>query len=76
MPSGHAMHAGAMASFFATWSPWRSAVWSLFVGLASTRTVMLAHWPSGVAVGFAVGVLVEHSSRLIRRFRPRKPSLR
>lgn len=69
-PSGHAMHAGALASFLAgseTGSPpW---LWSAFGALAMTRVAALAHWPSGVAAGFAAGVVVE---RLWRCIRPRR----
>lgn len=67
-PSGHAMHAGALASFLASSEtssqPW---LWSGFGALAMTRVIALAHWPSGVAAGFAAGVVVE---RLWRRVRP------
>lgn len=66
-PSGHAMHAGALASFLAgsgTGSPpW---LWSAFGALALSRVPALAHWPSGVAAGFAAGVVVERSWRRIR----------
>ncbi len=67
-PSGHAMHAGALASIL-TGSETRSPpwLWSAFGALAMTRVAALAHWPSGVAAGFAAGAGVE---RLWRRIRP------
>lgn len=73
MPSGHAMHAGAVASFLTGWVNTPAALWPTFIGLAAARIVVLAHWPSGVLAGFLGGVLVERCTRLIRRFRLRRP---
>jgi undecaprenyl-diphosphatase len=42
----------------------RRAVRSLAVGLSLTRIVILAHWASDVAVGFALGVVLERLLRL------------
>ena len=63
-PSGHAMHMGALASaagLLAT--PQRQLARGLAVVLSATRIVLLAHWTSDVAAGFAVGALIE---RLLR----------
>lgn len=68
MPSGHAMHAGAIASFFAS-GPQAPAIWFLSGALAGTRVLTLAHWPSGVVAGFVLGVLVERCSRVARSMR-------
>jgi undecaprenyl-diphosphatase len=66
-PSGHAMHAGALASFLAgsgnSSPPW---LWSACGALALSRVPALAHWPSGVAAGFAAGAIIERSWRRIR----------
>jgi undecaprenyl-diphosphatase len=70
IPSGHAMHAGAIAAFFSQTVKWPSGLWSTAIALAAARVAVLAHWPSGVALGFAGGVAVE---RLVRRLRPRTP---
>jgi membrane-associated phospholipid phosphatase len=68
MPSGHAMHAGAIASFFGS-GPRAAALWLISGALAGTRMLTLAHWPSGVVAGFALGVLVERCCRLARSMR-------
>lgn len=68
MPSGHAMHAGAIASFFGS-GPQAAAIWLISGALAGTRMLTLAHWPSGVVAGFVLGVLVERCSRLARSMR-------
>lgn len=63
-PSGHAMHMGALASaagLLAT--PQRQLARAFAVVLSATRVVLLAHWTSDVAAGFAVGALLE---RLLR----------
>jgi undecaprenyl-diphosphatase len=60
-PSGHAMHLGAWASALARWLPqgWRWAPWSLALALCGTRLLLLAHWPSDVALGFVAGIGVD-----------------
>jgi len=68
MPSGHAMHAGAIASFFGS-GPQAAAIWLISGALAGTRMLTLAHWPSGVVAGFVLGVLVERCSRVARSTR-------
>lgn len=73
MPSGHAMHAGAMAAFFADRVACPATLWSAALGLASARVGMLAHWPSGVALGFVGGVAVERCTRWFTRSHSRKP---
>jgi undecaprenyl-diphosphatase len=63
-PSGHALHMGALASAAGTLPPLpRRAIRTLAVGLTLTRIVVLAHWASDVAAGFALGALTE---RLLR----------
>ena len=75
-PSGHALHMGALASaagLFPTVE--RRLARGVAVALSATRILLLAHWTSDVAVGFAVGALLE---RLIRpiTLRPRREQLR
>ncbi|MBR0875344.1 phosphatase PAP2 family protein [Bradyrhizobium tropiciagri] len=63
-PSGHALHMGALASAAGTLAPGpRRAIRLLAVGLSLTRIVVLAHWASDVAAGFALGAFIE---RLLR----------
>jgi undecaprenyl-diphosphatase len=63
-PSGHALHMGALASIAGTLSPApRRAIRALAVGLSLTRVVVLAHWASDVAAGFAVGAALERVLR-------------
>jgi membrane-associated phospholipid phosphatase len=52
-PSGHAIHLGAMAPSAARLAPrsLRQLVWPTAFCLASTRTLILAHYPSDVADG-------------------------
>ena len=65
-PSGHAVHVGALASAASRLPPrQRNLVWGLGAGLVATRVVLLAHWVSDVAVGLAVGVVLERAVRLI-----------
>lgn len=61
MPSGHAMHAGAIASF----AGGGAGVWVTTGALAVARVLNLAHWPSGVLVGFLLGVASERGVRLV-----------
>jgi hypothetical protein len=63
-PSGHALHMGALAAAAGTLPPGPCrAIQALAVGISLTRVAVLAHWPSDVAAGFAIGALVE---RLLR----------
>lgn len=65
-PSGHAVHIGALASA-ASCLPRgiRNVMWLAGAGLVATRIILLAHWTSDVAAGFAIGAGVE---RWLRRF--------
>jgi undecaprenyl-diphosphatase len=59
-PSGHAMHAGALASMVAHALPGHTAaIWAAGGAIAAARIVLLAHWTSGVVAGFAAGAAVE-----------------
>jgi membrane-associated PAP2 superfamily phosphatase len=63
-PSGHALHAGALASAATVLSPpQRNSVWAAVSLLVATRVVLLAHWMSDVAAGFAIGVILERLMR-------------
>lgn len=63
-PSGHALHMGALASAAGLLPPrQRRAARALAVALSATRVILLAHWMTDVAAGFAAGVLIE---RLLR----------
>jgi membrane-associated phospholipid phosphatase len=64
------MHLGAIASGLAAICPLLAALpWALCAGLAATRVAVLAHWPTDVAAGFALGSAVEHSLRPFDSFR-------
>jgi undecaprenyl-diphosphatase len=63
-PSGHALHAGALASAATILPPpERNSVWAAVSLLVATRVVLLAHWLSDVAAGFAMGVVLERLMR-------------
>jgi membrane-associated phospholipid phosphatase len=63
-PSGHALHMGALASAAGALPAGpRATIRALAVGLSLSRVVVLAHWASDVAAGFALGVGLE---RLLR----------
>jgi len=63
-PSGHAPHMGALASAAGLFPPpQRWIARALAVTLSATRILLLAHWASDVAAGFAAGALLE---RLVR----------
>ena len=57
-PSGHAIHLGAMAPSAARLVPrsLRQIVWPTVFCLASTRTLILAHYPSDVVAGLGIGL--------------------
>jgi undecaprenyl-diphosphatase len=57
-PSGHAIHLGAMAPSAARLAPrsLRQLIWPTVFCLASTRTLILAHYPSDVAAGLGIGL--------------------
>lgn len=63
-PSGHALHAGALASAATILPPaQRNSVWAVISVLVATRVVLLAHWVSDVGTGFAMGVALERFIR-------------
>jgi membrane-associated phospholipid phosphatase len=57
-PSGHAIHLGAMAPSAARLAPksLRQLIWPTVFVLASTRTLIVAHYPSDVAAGLGIGL--------------------
>jgi membrane-associated phospholipid phosphatase len=63
-PSGHAVHLAALAAALMRFVPgrWRRMVWPTAVSLAMTRLGLLAHYPTDVAAGLALGVLIERAS--------------
>ena len=64
-PSGHALHMGALASAAGALPAGpRRAIRAVAVGLSLTRIVVLAHWASDVAAGFALGAILERLLRL------------
>jgi undecaprenyl-diphosphatase len=64
-PSGHALHMGVLASAAGALPAGpRRAIRALAVGLSLTRVVVLAHWASDVAAGFALGAVLERMLRL------------
>jgi PAP2 superfamily protein len=60
-PSGHAINLGAVAAPLARSLPstFRPTVWPALSLLAASRVLLLAHYPSDVAAGLGIGVLVE-----------------
>jgi hypothetical protein len=64
-PSGHAIHLGAMAPSAARLAPksLRQFVWPTMFCLASTRTLILAHYPSDVAAGLGIGLATNKAVR-------------
>jgi undecaprenyl-diphosphatase len=64
-PSGHALHMGALASAAGALPAGpRRAIRAFAVGLSLTRILVLAHWATDVAAGFALGAIVERTLRL------------
>ena len=75
-PSGHALHMGAMASAAGALPAGpRRAIRALAVGLSLTRVVVLAHWASDVAAGFALGAILERMLRLCSGYPHRRPGI-
>jgi membrane-associated phospholipid phosphatase len=67
-PSGHAIHLGAMAPSAARLVP--RLVWPTVLCLASTRIVILAHYPSDVAAGLGIGLATNKAVKAaLRRWR-------
>ena len=60
-PSGHALHLGAIASSVTSLLPkrFRPIVWPSLAVLAGSRIMLLAHYPSDVAAGLALGALID-----------------
>lgn len=77
-PSGHALHLGALAMAFRrmTRPPLRPIVWPAALSLASTRVLLLAHYPTDVAAGLALGVVIDRAiGKLLARWGARAASL-
>jgi undecaprenyl-diphosphatase len=70
-PSGHALHMGALASAAGSLpaTP-RRAIRTLAIGLSLTRVVVLAHWATDVAAGFALGAMLERLLRVWTGYPP------
>jgi membrane-associated phospholipid phosphatase len=67
-PSGHAMYVGAVSSALARFFPSTApVVWIAGSMIAATRVLLLAHWPSDVAVGMASGIGIENMLWSLRR---------
>jgi membrane-associated phospholipid phosphatase len=60
-PSGHALHVGALARDLHALSPpaLRPLLWSALAGLAASRVLLLAHYPSDVIGGLAIGAAID-----------------
>ncbi|WP_453944515.1 phosphatase PAP2 family protein [Bradyrhizobium sp. USDA 372] len=63
-PSGHSVHLGAVVGALA-WAYPRKRTYIYAVGgaLAATRIAVLAHWPTDVLAGWALGAAIEKSIR-------------
>ncbi len=48
----------------------RNVVWSIGVGLAVTRIVLLAHWASDVVARLAIGAATERLLRFVSGYSP------
>ena len=66
-PPGHALPLGAVAAAASRTAPAavRPFLWLAVVGLAATRFLLLAHWPTDIAAGLGIGVALE---RAVLRF--------
>lgn len=63
-PSGHGLHMGELASVAGLFpAPQRRIARGVALALSATRILLLAHWASDVAVGFAAGALIERILR-------------
>jgi membrane-associated phospholipid phosphatase len=60
-PSGHALHLGALArtTHALLPAPLRPVMWSAFAVLAASRVLLLAHYPSDVIGGLALGAGID-----------------
>lgn len=63
-PSGHALHLGVLASTLSALVPgrWRPAVWGGAALLAGSRLGLLAHYPTDVAAGLGLGVVLDRTA--------------
>jgi undecaprenyl-diphosphatase len=63
-PSGHAVHLAALAAALMRIVPgrWRRVVWPVALSLAATRLGLLAHYPTDVAAGLALGIGIERAT--------------
>ena len=63
-PSGHAFPLGAVAAAASRTAPAavRPFIWPAAVALAATRFLLLAHWPTDLAAGLVMGVLLERAA--------------
>jgi membrane-associated phospholipid phosphatase len=65
-PSGHSVHIGAVDGALAWAYPDKSRyIYAACVALAATRVAVLAHWPTDVLAGWALGAAIERSARQI-----------
>jgi len=78
-PSGHALHLGAIAGTLCRLVPprLRPLVWPGVISLASSRVLLLAHYPSDVAAGLLMGAFLDKALAPIaavdRASTPRRP---
>jgi undecaprenyl-diphosphatase len=72
-PSGHALHVGALARTAHEVVPRRlwPLLWPALAGLAVSRVLLLAHYPSDVVGGLALGLAVDEA---VARVMPPKPT--
>jgi membrane-associated phospholipid phosphatase len=71
-PSGHAIHLGAMAPSAVRLAPrsLRQLIWPTGFVLASTRTLIFAHYPSDVVAGLGIGLATNKAVKAaLRRWR-------
>ena len=63
-PSGHALPLGALAAAAARTAPApiRPFIWPAAVAMAATRFLLLAHWPTDVVAGLAIGAALERAA--------------
>ncbi|WP_442855172.1 phosphatase PAP2 family protein [Bradyrhizobium sp. CCGE-LA001] len=63
-PSGHSVHLGAIAGALAWAYPNKATyIYAAGAALAATRVAVLAHWPTDVLAGWALGAAIERSVR-------------
>jgi undecaprenyl-diphosphatase len=60
------VHLGAVTGALAWAYPEKSSyIYAAGVALAATRVAVLAHWPTDVLAGWALGAAIERSARRI-----------